>query len=56
MGCGKETHLRQVIIIFVAAVLIGYDLIYLDGYYVRLAIRESVALWKTIENFVLSLF
>jgi hypothetical protein len=47
---------RQVIIIVIAALLIGYDLFLLNGYYVRLVIAESGSLWNAIESFFMNLF
>ena len=48
--------MRYVILSCLGAVLLGYDFIYLNGYYVRLVIRESAATWRSIETFVMSLF
>lgn len=48
--------MRQVILIVVAAILVGYDLFMLNGYYVRLTIAEARSLWSAIESFVMGLF
>lgn len=48
--------MRQVVIIVIAAGLIGYDLLVLNGYYLRLVIAEAISIWNAIESFVLSLF
>jgi hypothetical protein len=56
LGARRENHVRYVILSILGAVLLGYDFIYLNGYYVRLIIRESAATWQSIENFVVSLF
>lgn len=48
--------MRQVIIIVIAAGLIGYDLFKLNGYYLRLVIAEASSLWNTVEAFFRSLF
>ena len=48
-------RVRQVIIIVIAALLIGYDLFMLNGYYVRLVIAEVTSLWNAVERWVLSL-
>ena len=48
--------MRQVVIIVIAAGLIGYDLLMLNGYYLRLVIAEAISIWNAIEGFVLSLF
>ena len=47
--------MRQVILIVIAALLIGYDLFILNGYYLRLLISEANALWNAVEGFVLGL-
>ena len=47
--------MRQVILIVVAAILIGYDLFMLNGYYLRLVIAEAISLWNSIEGFVLGM-
>lgn len=48
--------MRQVILIVVAAILVGYDLFMLNGYYMRLAIAEARSLWNAVESFVMGLF
>lgn len=48
--------MRQVIIIVIAAILIGYDLFMLNGYYLRLVSAEAASLWRAIEGFFLGLF
>lgn len=48
--------MRQVVIIVIAAGLIGYDLLMLNGYYLRLIMAESISIWNAIESFVLGLF
>ena len=48
--------MRQVVIIVIAAGLIGYDLLMLNGYYLRLVIAEGIAIWNALESFVLGLF
>jgi hypothetical protein len=52
----RENHLRQLIIILVAAALIAYDLFLLNGYYFRLVLAESSSIWNAIEQFFLSMF
>jgi hypothetical protein len=47
---------RQLIVIVIAAGLIGYDLLVLNGHYLRLIFAEAMSLWRTAENFVLGLF
>ena len=47
--------MRQIILIVIAALLIGYDLFMLNGYYLRLVIAESRSLWNAVESFVLGL-
>jgi hypothetical protein len=47
--------MRQVIVIVVAAGLIGYDLIMLNGYYARIVIAEASAIWSSIESFFFGL-
>ena len=48
--------MRQLIIILVAAGLIGYDLLALNGYYLRMIFAEASSLWHSVESFVLGLF
>lgn len=52
----RENHVRQVIIIVVAAGLIGYDLLAQNGYYLRIIFGEAASLWHSIESFFLSFF
>ena len=52
----RENHLRQVVIIVIAAGLIGYDLFMLNGHYLRLIAGEASSIWSSIERFVLGLF
>ena len=48
--------MRQVVIIVIAAGLIGYDVLALDGYYLRLIIAGTASIWNSIESFFLGLF
>ena len=48
--------MRQVVIIVIAAGLIGYDLLALNGYYLRMIFAEASSLWHAIEAFFLGLF
>ena len=48
--------MRQVIVIVVAAGLIGYDLLALNGYYLRMIFAEAASLWHSVETFFFSLF
>ncbi|MGV3550248.1 hypothetical protein [Rhizobium sp.] len=48
--------MRQVVIICIAAGLIGYDLLALNGYYLRKIFAEAASIWNAIESFVLGLF
>lgn len=48
--------MRQVIIILIAAGLIGYDLFILNGYYLKLIVGEANAIWNSIQTFFWSLF
>lgn len=48
--------MRQLIIIVVAAGLIGYDLLGLNGYYLRMIFAEAASLWNSVETFFLGLF
>lgn len=47
--------MRQVILIFIAALMIGYDLFILNGHYVRFVITWATRFWNAIESFVLGL-
>lgn len=48
--------MRQVVIILIAAGLIGYDLFLLNGYYIKLIATEAGSLWHSIQTFFWSLF
>lgn len=48
--------MRQVVIILIAAGLIGYDLLALNGYYLRIIFGEAASLWHSVETFFFSLF
>ena len=48
--------MRQVIVILIAAGLIGYDLLVLNGYYLRMIFAEAASMWNSIETFFLGLF
>lgn len=48
--------MRQVVIIVIAAGLIGYDLLMLNGHFLRLIMAEAISIWNAIESFVLGLF
>lgn len=48
--------MRWVIIVCVAAGLIGYDLLRLNGYYLRMIFAEAGSIWHSLERFVLGLF
>lgn len=48
--------MRQVVVIVIAAGLIGYDLFMLNGYYARLVFAEAISIWNAIERFVFSFF
>lgn len=52
----RENHVRQIVIIVVAAGLIGYDLVALNGYYLRMIFAEAASLWHAVETFFLGLF
>lgn len=48
--------MRQVIIILIAAGLIGYDLLALNGHYLKLVVGEAGSIWNSIQTFFWSFF
>ena len=47
--------MRQVILIFIAAVLVGHDLYMRNGYYVHHVTAEVASWWNAAESFISNL-